>query len=81
MRLKPEAEITDNEARAEAAYAAMYEAAPHNVKDHYEDACLYLGLAVRRAADLGLEADVERLQKRLDDITAVYNAQFRYVGR
>jgi hypothetical protein len=80
-KLTPEAKFTDNAARAEAAYAAMYEAAAHNVKDHYEDACLYLGRAVRRAADLGLESEVERLQKRLDDITAVYNAQFRYVGR
>lgn len=28
------AEMADYEARAEAAYAAMYDAAPHNVKDY-----------------------------------------------
>jgi hypothetical protein len=31
VKLTPEAEITDDAARAEAAYAAMYEAAAHNV--------------------------------------------------
>lgn len=36
--MEPEAEITDDVARAEAAYAAMYEAAPHDVEDHYDDA-------------------------------------------
>jgi len=33
--------MADYEARAEMAYAAMYDAAPHNVKDFYDDACRY----------------------------------------
>jgi hypothetical protein len=38
--MNAKAEIADYEARVEAAYTAMYDAAPHNVKDCYEDACL-----------------------------------------
>jgi hypothetical protein len=63
------------------AYAAMYDAAPHNVKDFYEDACLYLAQAIQIATDLGLTDEVERLRKRSEAIDAVYNHQFRYVGR
>ncbi|KAB2938005.1 MAG: hypothetical protein K8F92_15585 [Hyphomicrobium sp.] len=74
-------EMADYEARAEAAYAAMYDAAPHNVKDHYEDACLNLSHAIESAAGLGLQQEVVRLKKRSEEIDAVYNHQFRYVGR
>ncbi|MCZ7594272.1 MAG: hypothetical protein M5U16_04650 [Hyphomicrobium sp.] len=74
-------EMADYEARAEAAYAAMYDAAPHNVKDHYEDACLYLAHAIEIAAGWGLEQEVARLKKRSEEIDAVYNHQFRHVGR
>ena len=74
-------EMADYEARAEAAYTAMYDAAPHNVKDCYEDACLYLARAIETAAGLGLIAEVERLRRRNEEIDAVYNHQFRYVGR
>ena len=48
------AEMADYEARAEAAYTAMYDAAPHNVKDCYEDACLHLAHAIQIATGLGL---------------------------
>ena len=74
-------EMADCEARAEAAYTAMYDAAPHNVKDHYEDSCLYLAQAIQIAERLGLADAQERLRKRREDIDAVYNHQFRYVGR
>jgi hypothetical protein len=69
------------EAKAEEAYAAMYDAAPHNVKDHYEDACLYLNRAIEIAKTQGLDAEVGRLAARVEHVTAVYNSQFRYVGR
>jgi hypothetical protein len=75
------AEMADYEARAEAAYAAMYDAAPHNVKDYYEVACLYLAHAMQIATGLGLLDEVERLRKRSEEIDAVYNHQFRHVGR
>jgi hypothetical protein len=74
-------EMAHNEDRAEAAYTAMYDAAPHNVKDFYEDACLYLAQAIEIAKHLGLADEVERLKKRSEAIDAVYNHQFRYVGR
>ena len=74
-------EMADYEARAEAAYAAMYDVAPHNVKDCYEDACLHLAQAIQIAAGLGLTDEVARLKKRGEHVDAVYNHQFRYVGR
>ena len=55
--------------------------APHNVKDYYEDACLYLAHAMQIATGLGLVDEVERLRKRSEEIGAVYNHQFRHVGR
>ena len=74
-------EMAVNEACEEAAYAAMYDAAPHNVKDCYEDACLHLARAIQIAMGLGLMDEVERLKKRGEHVDAVYNHQFRYVGR
>jgi carboxylesterase type B len=75
------AEMADYEARAEAAYAAMYDAAPHNVKDHYEDAYTCLAQAIQIATGLGLADEVARLKDRRKEVEAVYNHQFRYVGR
>jgi len=69
------------EALAEKAYGEMYDAPPHNVKDFYEDACLCLNHAIMIAKELGLNDEMERLQKRSGHIDAVYNSQFRYVGR
>jgi hypothetical protein len=57
------------------------DAAPHNVKDSYDDACLYFAHAIQIAAGLGLADEVKRLRKRNGEINAVYNHQFRYVGR
>ena len=79
--MNAEAEMADYEARAEAAYAAMDEAAPHNVKDCYDDACLYLAHAIQIATGLGLMDEVQTLKNRSQEIDAVYNHQFRYVGR
>ena len=36
--MNDKAEMAEYEARAEMAYAAIYDAAPHNVKDYYQDA-------------------------------------------
>jgi len=47
----------NGEARAEAAYAAMYDAADHDQKGLKDDALLYLAHAVQIAEALGLEAD------------------------
>jgi len=74
-------QIADYEQRAEAAYAAMYEAADHNQKDLKDDALFYLARATEIAEGLGLKEDVERLTKRAANITGVYNGQFRYIGR
>jgi len=74
-------ELARYEARAEAAYNAMYDAVPHNVKDCYEDSRLSLAHAIKIAEALGLKGEVERLTKRAEHIDAVYNHQFRHIGR
>jgi len=79
--MNDKAQIADYVDRAEAAYTAMYEAAPRNVKDYYEDASFYLARAIEVATALGLAEEIERLRKRSEEIEAVYNHQFRYVGR
>jgi len=79
--MNDKAEMAEYEARADMAYAAIYDAAPHNVKDYYQDACLYLAHAIQIATGLGLIDEAERLKKRSEQIDAVYNHQFRYVGR
>ena len=79
--MNAKAEMADYEARAEAAYAAMHEAAPHNVKDCYDDACLYLAHAIQIATGLELMDEVQQLKNRSQEIDAVYNHQFRYGGR
>lgn len=73
--------MADMEAKAEKAYDAMYDAASHNVKDCCEDACLFLAEAITIANKLGLAEEAARLAARKDHIRAVYNSQFRYVGR
>ena len=79
--MNAKAKMADFEARAETAYAAMYEAAPHNVKDHYEDAYTCLAQAIQIATGLGLTDEVARLKNRSKEIDAVYDHQFRNVGR
>jgi hypothetical protein len=74
-------EIAQFEALAEAAYSAMYEARPHNVKDCYEDAGAHFQRAIDIAKAKGLADAAERLTRRRDHVAAVYNSQFRYAGR
>lgn len=69
------------EALAEKAYSDMYDAAPHNVKDCYEDARRGFAEAIRIARLLERMEDVARLDARIRHLDAVYNSQFRYAGR
>jgi hypothetical protein len=69
------------ETRAEAAYAAMYDAASHAVKDLKDEALLCLARATEIAEALDRIEDAKRLRARSENIAAVYNSQFRYVGR
>jgi len=73
--------MKDFEARAEAAYAAMYEARSYEEKDFKDDACSFLARAAEIADALGRDADAARLRARTDQIMSVYNSQFRYIGR
>jgi hypothetical protein len=73
--------IAELERMAEGSHSAMYEARTHNVKDHYDDAQLYFSRAIEAAQQGGLSDHVTRLTNRCDHITAVYNSQFRGVGR
>jgi hypothetical protein len=49
--------------------------------EYYVDACRYLAHAIEIALGQGLIGEAERLRKRSEEIDAVYNHQFRYVGR
>ena len=71
--------IAEFERMAESSYSAMYEARPHNVKDHYEDAQLYFSRAIEAAQQAGLVDEVGRLVRRRDHVESVYNSQFRGV--
>jgi hypothetical protein len=73
--------MADYERRAEAAYAAMYDAPSWDEKDLKDDALFYLARALEIAEALGLAEDAARLKKRSDNIMGVYNSQFRYIGR
>ena len=73
--------MADDEDRAEAAYAAMYDAEPRACKDLKDDACFYLSRAIAAAKAAGRHGDAARLRERLDHVTRVYNSQFRGVGR
>jgi len=74
-------EIAQFEALAETAHDAMYDARPHNVKGLYEDAAVNFQRAIDLAKKIGLAEETERLIKRRDHVEAVYNHQFRHVGR
>jgi hypothetical protein len=74
-------EIENHEKRAEAAYDAMYEARPHNVRDCFDDAQGYLTEAIAIAKRAGLDDEVARLTVRRDHFVNVYNNQFRGIGR
>ena len=65
------------ERKAEAAYAAMYEAESWNQKDLKDDASFYLARALEIAEQLGLDEDADRLRARGENIRGVWNSQFR----
>ena len=73
--------IDDFERAAEVAYAGLYDAKPHGVKDCYDDAMLCFAHAIEAARLAGLVNEVERLKSRAEHIRNVYNGQFRGVGR
>ena len=52
--------IDDFERAAEVAYAGMYDAKPHGVKDCYDDAMLCFAHAIEAARLAGLVDEVER---------------------
>ncbi len=72
--------IAECERLAEAAYAAMYEARPHQVKDLYEEARGHFWRAIEAAWKGRLFAEVVRLTVRFEEVDAVYNHQFRGIG-
>ena len=74
-------EVAKFERQAEAAYSAMYDARPHNVKDHHDDAQLYYHRAIAAARRAELASDVARLTERAKHVENVYNSQFRGIGR
>ncbi len=74
-------DIAREERLAEAAYSAMYDAPPYLAKAHYEDAREHLGRAIAAAKGAGQDGEARRLAARRDHIAAVYDNQFRGVGR
>ena len=75
------AAIIECEQAAEAAYAAMYDAPPYRVKDCRDDARSAFNRGIEIAKNAGLAGEVRRLSLRLQHVEAVYNSQFRGVGR
>jgi hypothetical protein len=75
--LRPGPEIARLEALAEKAYAAMYEAPRHGVRDCYDDASSYLAQAIRLAERARMTETAERLRARKEHIYKVYDRQFR----
>ena len=69
------ADLDEWERRAEEAYSAMYEA--RRAKEPYEDACFAFARAIEVAQRLGLDEEINRLNRRVAHIRAVYNSQFR----
>jgi hypothetical protein len=66
--------IADYEARAEQAYADMYET--RYPAGEYSDLKEYFALAIEAARRAGLSDEVERLSKRLEHCIQVYRKQF-----
>ncbi len=69
-----------DERLAEAAYEAMYEVRPHQVKDLYEEAHGHYWRAIEAAWQGRLFTEVVRLSARFAEVDAVYNGQFRGIG-
>ena len=73
--------LAEHERQGEAAYEAMYEALPYEVKDLYEEAHRNFWRAIETAWQGRMFAEVVRLSARFAEIDAVYNSQFRGIGR
>jgi hypothetical protein len=65
------------EQKAEAAYAAMYDAEWWDQKDLKDDASFCVARALEIARELDLTDDEERLRKRGENILGVWNSQYR----
>jgi hypothetical protein len=68
------------EALAEAAYDAMYEAKLVGAKDRYEEARLNFDCAIDAARRARLPQEAARLTRRRNQVSRIYNSQFRYSG-
>jgi hypothetical protein len=75
------ATVAAYERQAEAAYAAMYDAQPYAVKDYHDDAQANFAYAISAAQSAGLTGEAQRLSARAEQVQAVYDSQFRGVGR
>lgn len=65
-------------ARAEEIYDEMYEASgPSAAGAYFSEVKEILYAAVKLAQDMGLEAEVRGIKKRLDHIRAVYESQMQ----
>ena len=73
--------LEEFERKGEEAYVAMYSARPAAVKDYYEESRSQFRLAIEQANLRGAADEVARLERRLAHIKAVYDNQFRGVGR
>ncbi len=80
MSASPSETVAEHERRAEAAYTAMYEARPQQVKDLYEEARGHFWRAIEAAWTGLVLAEVVRLSARFAEVDAVYNGQFRGIG-
>lgn len=69
--------LADYERKAEAAYAAMYDAPPYDQKDLKDDALFYLARAMEVAEALEFTDEASRLKARIENIMGAYNSQFR----
>ena len=70
-------QLERQEALGERAYTLMYDAvSPTAAAGHYSDAKEAFNDAIRLAREAGRPQDVERLEKRLAHIKAVFRSQF-----
>ena len=75
------AQIKELERLANQADEEMYDARPSEAKDYKDDACHFLYQASELAKRAGLDSEAARLIARRDHIMAVWDSQFRGVGR
>ena len=71
--------LAEHRDKAEAAYAAMYDAPAYDIKDLKDDSLFHFARAIEVAGALGLHDELARLEARVANIVAVYDSQFRGV--